>query len=75
MSKAKTQIAADKLELYEKLVATNPQVKWQGFNKAYTSQNGNMFSFLTKEGTLALRLSAEDREAFLKKYKTPAKTS
>ena len=29
-----------------------------------------MFSFLTKEGTLALRLSEDDRAAFLKKYKT-----
>ena len=32
--------------------------------------NGHMFSFLTKTGTLALRLPADAREAFLKKYKT-----
>jgi len=29
-----------------------------------------MFSLLTKEGWLALRLPAAEREAFLKKYKT-----
>ena len=29
-----------------------------------------MFSFLTEAGTLALRLPTEEREAFLKKYKT-----
>jgi TfoX/Sxy family transcriptional regulator of competence genes len=29
-----------------------------------------MFSFLTKEGKLALRLPEGEREAFLKKYKT-----
>jgi hypothetical protein len=29
-----------------------------------------MFSYLQKTGQLALRLPAEEREAFLKKYKT-----
>jgi TfoX/Sxy family transcriptional regulator of competence genes len=42
----------------------------QGRNHAYTSVNGNMFSFLTADGTLALRLSTSDRKAFLKKYET-----
>jgi hypothetical protein len=36
----------------------------------YTSMNGHMFSFLTKEGILALRLPAVERDAFLKKYNT-----
>jgi TfoX/Sxy family transcriptional regulator of competence genes len=36
----------------------------------YTSLNGHMFGFLTKEGTLALRLPAEEREAFLEKFQT-----
>ena len=36
----------------------------------YTSLNGHMFSFLTKTGTLALRLPTKERDAFLKKYKT-----
>ncbi len=63
-------IAADKLELYEKLVATNPMVERKGAAMPYTSVNGHMFSFLTKEGKLALRLPTEERDAFLKKYKT-----
>jgi hypothetical protein len=58
-----------KLELYEKLVATNPDVERKGATVPYTSLNGNMFSYLSKEGKLALRLPAEEREAFLKKYK------
>lgn len=58
-----------KLELYEKLVATNPKVKRQGANVPYTSLNGHMFSYLSKEGKLELRLPAGEREAFLKKYK------
>jgi TfoX/Sxy family transcriptional regulator of competence genes len=36
----------------------------------YTSVNGNMFSLLTPEGTLALRLPSPEREAFLVKHKT-----
>ena len=36
----------------------------------YSSVNGNMFSLLTPDGTLALRLPAAEREAFLKRYDT-----
>ena len=61
---------ARSLELYEKLVATNPEVERKGDTMPYTSKNGHMFSVLTKEGSLALRLPDGDREAFLKKYKT-----
>jgi len=60
---------AEKLELYEKLVATNPKVERKGDTVPYTSLNGNMFSYLTKAGELALRLPEGEREAFLKKYK------
>jgi hypothetical protein len=59
----------DKLELYEKLVATNPSVERKGATVPYTSVNGNMFSYLSQEGKLELRLPAPEREAFLKKYK------
>jgi len=67
---APAAVPADKLELYEKLVATNPSVERKGATVPYTSLNGHMFSYLSKEGKMALRLPAEDREAFLKKYKT-----
>jgi TfoX/Sxy family transcriptional regulator of competence genes len=70
MRKNEAGIPADKLELYEKLVATNPKVERKGATVPYTSLNGHMFSFLTKTGTLALRLPAAEREEFLKKYKT-----
>jgi hypothetical protein len=62
-------VPSDKLALYEKLVATNPKVKRQGATVPYTSLNGHMFSYLTKDGELALRLPVAEREAFLKKYK------
>jgi hypothetical protein len=63
-------VPSDKLELYEKLVATNPSVERKGATVPYTSLNGHMFSYLSKDGTLMLRLPAEERDAFLKKYKT-----
>ncbi len=59
----------EKLELYERLVATNPKIERKGATVPYTSLNGHMFSYLSKEGKMALRLPAVEREAFLKKYK------
>ena len=70
MSKAPSGAPADKLELYEKLVATLPGVPRKGATLPYTSVNGHMFSYLSKSGTLALRLPVAAREEFLKKYKT-----
>ena len=71
MAKPATEsVPLEKLELYEKLVATHPHVDRKGATVPYTSLNGNMFSYLSKEGKLALRLPIKDREAFLKKYNT-----
>lgn len=70
MSQAIPKPSADRVALYEALVATCPGVERKGATTPYTSANGNMFSFLTPEGTLALRLGAVEREAFLDKYKT-----
>jgi hypothetical protein len=66
---AAAAVPPDKLVLYEKLVATNPSVERKGATVPYTSLNGHMFSYLSKEGKLALRLPAGEREAFLKKYR------
>jgi hypothetical protein len=70
MGKPAGSVPADKLDLYQKLLATMPNVELKGATMPYTSLNGHMFSFLTKTGTLALRLPTEAREAFLKKYAT-----
>jgi len=59
----------DTLALYEKLVATNPEIERKGDTVPYTSKNGHMFSYLSKEGKLELRLPPDAREAFLKKYR------
>lgn len=70
MAKAAGVVPSEKLALYEKLVATNPRVERKGATVPYTSLNGHMFSYLSRTGTLALRLPAGERDAFLKKYKT-----
>ncbi len=70
MAKADPKQYAASLALYEKLVATNPKVERKGATMPYTSLNGHMFSLLTREGWLALRLPSEARDAFLKKYQT-----
>ena len=68
--KKKKSIPAEKIALYEKLVAALPGVERKGADNPYTSLNGNMFSLLVSpEGRLALRLPKEEREQFLKKYK------
>jgi hypothetical protein len=61
---------AAKLALYDKLVATNPRVERKGDTNPYTSCNGHMFTHFAPPGVLAIRLSADDLAAFIKKYKT-----
>jgi len=67
----KSPIPPEKVALYEKAVAALRGVERKGADNPYTSLNGNMFSLLSAvTETMALRLPAEEREAFLKKYKS-----
>lgn len=56
------------LDVYEKMVATLPEVDRKGKANPYTSLNGHMFSFLDKEGYISIRLSKEDKAKFEEKY-------
>ncbi|HYK52676.1 MAG TPA: hypothetical protein VEV38_04020 [Candidatus Eremiobacteraceae bacterium] len=67
--KKSSVVPSDRLALYEKLVATNPKVERKGDTNPYTSLNGHMFTHMTPEGDLAIRLSDDDRDAFVKKFK------
>jgi hypothetical protein len=58
------------IALYDKLIATSDGIERKGDTMPYTSHKGHMFSLLTKEGPLALRLPKEMIADFLKKYKT-----
>jgi len=70
MSKTQKEVPQEKLELYEKLIATHPDIERKGKTMPYTSHNGHMFSQLSKNGSVGLRLPREEREAFLEKYNT-----
>ena len=52
MGKSESEIPAEKLALYEKLVATRPDIERKGASMPYTSLNGNMFSFMMPGGTM-----------------------
>lgn len=58
------------LELYNQLIKENPSIERKGKTTPYTSINGHMFSFLSKEGKMGLRLSNEDRAAFIEKFQS-----
>jgi hypothetical protein len=70
MPKPTSKAPPEKVKLYEKLVATTPGVERKGATMPYTSVNGHMFSVLMPDGHLSLRLPANERESFVKKYKT-----
>lgn len=73
MGKSPDQVPEDKLELYRKLIDTQPEIELLGAMKLpYTAVNGHMYSSLTKDGRVGIRLSEPDREAFMQRYDTVA---
>src|SRR5690242_9842761 len=69
-AETKTRKSNSKVELYDKLIATIPNLKRKGAANPYTAINGNMFTLLHQSQSLAIRLPQDKREEFLKKYKT-----
>jgi TfoX/Sxy family transcriptional regulator of competence genes len=63
-------ISQDVLDSYDRLIATQPNAQRKGATMPYTSLNGHMFSFLTSDGQLALRLPSPERDAFMDRYRT-----
>ena len=60
----------DRLALYERVVAGAPGVDRKGATMPYTARNGHMFSFLDPIGSMAVRLPADGRQAFIDRYAT-----
>jgi hypothetical protein len=60
----------EKVELYNKLVASHHDATRKGATMPYTSINGNMYSYFTKDDYVALRLPEDERAKFIEKYKT-----
>jgi hypothetical protein len=65
----KSTTASTNVDLYDKLISTNPKIERKGAANPYTSLNGNMFTLL-HQSSLAIRLPEDKREEFLKKYNT-----
>lgn len=59
------------LERYREVVAGSSRgVEVKGAKNPYTSRNGHMFSFLDRDGAMALRLSDELIEEYGQSYST-----
>ncbi len=61
---------ADNQTYYDALIARHKEIERKGKTMPYTSLNGHMFTFLSKEGEMGLRLSREDLEEFMQTYQT-----
>jgi len=70
MAKAKYQGPADRLTLYDELVASVEGIDRKGAANPYTSRNGYMTSFIDKAGEVSLRLSRADQAEFIESYDT-----
>jgi TfoX/Sxy family transcriptional regulator of competence genes len=57
------------VDLYDKLIASFPDITRKGATLPYTSINGNMFTFLDKEGNVNLRLPEDKLAEFMRKFK------
>lgn len=69
----KSGIDQARLDLYDRLIQTQPNVQRYGKGMPSTSVNGNRFSFLSPTGSLFLRLPEKEKENFIRKYKSAAK--
>lgn len=58
------------LETYEQVIASLPNVERKGAKLPYTSVNGHMFSQLTDDGQIAVRLPEDEARAFIAKHAT-----
>jgi len=70
MSKTSKLPPQDKVDLYDRLVDTNLNIERKGVSISYTPLNGHMFTYLSKSGSLGIRLPKDEREDFLEKYNT-----
>ena len=64
----KSTLPEELIAQYDLIVSKIPEMERKGANLLYTSMNGNMYSMMRKDGALGIRLSADDRKAFMEKY-------
>ena len=66
--KGKSCHSPETLALYDKLISILPGISRKGASMPYTSLNGNMFSYIEKDGSFGIRLPEGPRDDFQKKY-------
>jgi hypothetical protein len=64
-AKPVAQFPPEALSQYSAVVSATRGAELKGATTPYTSLNGNMYSFLDKTGTLAIRLGKPEREALI----------
>ncbi len=64
---SKSEASEETVQLYFELLKS-VGLEPKGKNMPYTSMNGNMYSFIAKEGYVAIRLSEEDKNEFMERY-------
>ena len=71
-AKNRTNHPQSLIDQYDEIIERlgNEEVFRKGASSAYTSHNGHMFSFITKEGGLAIRLSKEEHDKFMDEHGT-----
>lgn len=69
-----SEVYALRLQVYTSLINQLQNIERKGKTMPYTSVNGHMFSFLSKEGALGLRLSKTDLEEFMQTFKAKQMT-
>ena len=57
------------LEIYDGIIALNPNFKRKGKTVPYTSANGYMFTLLNKAGEIGFRLPKDQQKIFKETYK------
>ena len=69
MSTTPDEVPAELIELYRAAIDTQPDIELKGGRKLpHTATNGYMYSSLTKDGRMGIRLSDADRQAFMSEH-------
>ena len=65
----KTSVPPDRLALYQRLLAAVPEIEEKSnFGSAYTAVNGNMYSMISKYGSVGIWLPDDVRAEFVERF-------
>ncbi|HXJ62934.1 MAG TPA: TfoX/Sxy family protein [Actinomycetota bacterium] len=65
----KTSVPPDRLALYQRLLAALPEIEEKSnFGSAYTAVNGNMYSMISKYGSVGIWLPDDVRAEFVERF-------